>query len=695
LGYEAVALRKEIMIRTSLKLEFSVLASLLLMGVISLVSIFALSHEKQSLIEERLLRGKSAARNLATASAEAILSDNELNLFSYCKDIVTNEADALEVSVITADSVLIAHSRPEMVGKKWTGENYNSQQITARSIEKDNGKIISIVSPMNVLDKKLGYVNIIMSDESIRKKIDGLRKDIIKLSFIAISIGIFLTIILAHYLVVPIKKLMIGTSVIGAGDFAHRITIKSRNEIGELANKFNSMAASLLRSKEQIASLNETSRAINTTIEKDDVFKKAMDAISVIIQPEQAIICLHDNGNLQIAETYGFDPGINLKGLIIKLSESQILEVIEKRFVVMKQMPSIPCEGHLKRIDLQTYSNGEMVIVPLAYKQSLKGFVLVSGKKDGKKFLRTDQEYLEIIASSSAIAILNIELLVDTAEKARMQSELEMAETVQKTLFPDEPVVSDSVDVYGYFQSASETGGDWYYTLMDKFTNSLFVFIGDVTGHGVPAALNTATAYSFVKTIHLIRQNINSIITKIPNLNHADSLISKHIYGMLNPAYVLQLLNTILMKKSERPFLMTFFSSLIDCSTMKIYYANAGHEMPLVYRANNQELEPLVSSGVRLGDTPRVSFEQKCIQLYPGDTIFWYTDGIIEAVDNNGNEYGSRRFYRTIKKAGAQASAKDAIDYCINDLKSFVKECPLNDDVTLVVAKIKARQGAV
>lgn len=687
------------MVRISLKVQYSLTVSLLLISVISLVSIFALAHETKSLIEERLLRGKAVVRNLATASAEAILSDNELNLFSYCKDIVTNEADALEVSVMRLDSVFIAHSRPEMVGKKCVTENCNSimdsKQITARSIESDKGKILSISSPMNVLDKRLGFVNITLSDESIRKKTEGLKKDIIRLSVIAISIGIFLTIILAHFLVVPIKKLMAGASIVGTGDFAHRIKISSKNEIGELANKFNSMAASLLRSKEQVASLNETSRAINTTIEKDDVFKKAIDAVTDIIRPQQTIICLHDNGNLRVAETYGFDPRINCRGLLIKLPESLIIDAIEKRFVAVKQISCIPCDDPSNKIDLLTASNGEMVIVPLVYEQSLKGFVIVSGKKDGKKFIKTDQEYLEIIASSSAIALLNIELLADTAEKARMQSELEMAETVQRTLFPDEPVVSDSIDVYGYFQSASETGGDWYYTLMDKMTNSLYVFIGDVTGHGVPAALNTATAYSFVRTINLIRQNIISIIAKLPNANQIDTLMSRHIYGMLNPAYVLKLLNTILMKKSERPFLMTFFSSLIDCSTMKIYYANAGHEMPLVYRANSGELEPLVSSGVRLGDTPDASFEQKSIQLYPGDTIFWYTDGIIEAIDNEGNEYGSRRLYRTIRKAGALFSARDAIDYCRNDFKSFVKETSLNDDVTLVVAKVKARQGTL
>ncbi len=79
------------MIRISLKIQYSILVSLLLISAIVTISFFALDHEKKSLIEERLLRGKALVRNLATASSEAILSDNELNLFSYCKDIVDHK----------------------------------------------------------------------------------------------------------------------------------------------------------------------------------------------------------------------------------------------------------------------------------------------------------------------------------------------------------------------------------------------------------------------------------------------------------------------------------------------------------------------------------------------------------------------------------------------------------------------------
>jgi phosphoserine phosphatase RsbU/P len=269
-----------------------------------------------------------------------------------------------------------------------------------------------------------------------------------------------------------------------------------------------------------------------------------------------------------------------------------------------------------------------------------------------------------------------------------MQSELEMAETVQKTLFPDAPILTEDVEVYGFFKSASETGGDWYYTLMDPHTRSLGVFIGDVTGHGVPAALNTATAYSFIQTLNLIRQNIFILLSKIQNLNMVDASVTKQIIGLLNPGYVLGYLNQILFKKSQNTFLMTFFSSLLDIPRKKLYFANAGHEMPLIVRADTNEIEPLVASGVRLGDQANSTFEQSSIDVRIGDTIFWYTDGMIECMNSQGVEYGTRRFYRILRKACSLGTTKDILDYCVNDFLDFTQSRPLEDDVTLVVAKI-------
>ncbi len=602
------------------------------------------------------------------------------------------ETDAQEVNIMSTEGKFIAHSRPEMTGKQCSEKECQSvlasEKICIQYRTTGEQTLLYISSPMIVMNKKIGYVTVVMTNASIQGKITEVERDILQISIIAVLIGLMFTFIIVHFLVVPIRKLREGALIVGTGNFEHRIIIKNKNEIGELAITFNKMAESLQRSKEQLASLNATSRAINTTIERDLVINKTLDAVESIIRPRQFLICLISDYSIQIVALSGFDPGIISPGNLIQLPEQLTQDATENGFVISTTFNKIQLLGSHNSIELCNTKSNERLIIPLRYENSIRGFFIVNGKKDGTKFTNTDKEYIEIISSSTTIALLNIELLNETAEKARMQTELEMAETVQRTLFPEKPVITKDIEVFGYFKSASETGGDWYYTLHDQFSKSLYVFIGDVTGHGVPAALNTATAYSFVHTLNLVRHNLINMLIKYQQQAVVDSRILKSVAGLISPVNVLNLLNSVLLKKSQKAFLMTFFSTLIDLQKKKVYFANAGHEMPLIIRGDTKEIEPLVSSGVRLGDQSNVSFEQKYIDIHTGDTIIWYTDGIIEGVNEQGEEYGTRRFYRTIKKAAGMNSTEEILNFCIDDFNSFINNQSLLDDVTLVVARI-------
>lgn len=664
------------------------MVSLLISSAIAAISIFALDHEKKSLLEERQLRGKTLVRNLATASAEAILSENELNLFSFCQDIIANETDAQAVQILDQTGKIIAHSNSEMVGKKCADEECESilSSTELRYKYKEFNKVgsLHISAPMSVLDKRIGFVTVVMSNNSINKKLSEIRADIIKLSLIAVIIAIILTFILVHFLVVPIKKLSSGAAIVGTGNFSHRIHIKSKNEIGELAHTFNSMAESLQRNKSQLASLNETSKAINTTIEKESLIKKAMDAVKDIISPFQSILCLYDMEKLGVAAVQGIEIASNEE---IDLPEGIKVSILKEKYAVVTSLKILYGKNGSPVVEFKPSKYNEIVLVPMIHEQNLIGYFIVNGKMDGNKFTRADREYLEIIASSTAIAFLNIKLLEETADKARMQAELATAEVVQRTLFPDKPIITKDVEVMGYFKSASETGGDWYNTILDERNNKLYVFIGDVTGHGVPAALNTAAADSFIKTLNLIRSS-TLFFAAGADMRNMDPAVSSHLNGLLNPSHVLSLLNKVLYRNTKESFLMTFFSTLIDIPNKKMYFANAGHEMPLVLHSQSKEIEPLISSGVRLGDQKDASYDQYCINLQSGDMIVWYTDGVIECLNNDNEEYGSRRFYRTLKKCRTY-DVKSAIDYCVNDIAAFANGRPLEDDITLVVAKFQ------
>lgn len=672
------------MIKIPLKIQFSFFVAILISTAIILVSIIMYRHEKLSLFRERQLRGKTLVRNLATASADAILSDNELNLFSYCNDIIENEEDARYIIIMNSKGRILAHNKPEFVGKlcddPLCNEVAQSDSMLILSTTYNNETLVDYSIPMVIMDKRIGSVRVLMSNESILRKMDELAREVLQISVLAIIISLVLTLLLVHLLVKPIGKLTEGALIIGTGDFLHRIRVKSKNEIGDLAQAFNSMGDSLQKRKTQIASLNETSRALSTTLEQNNLLKKSLQAIDEIVTPKQCLLCLFNKDGLQIRDCSGFQNKDSLIGKALILQDSLYKSITsDKKSQVYEQNQLgdlfTQVEGN------QVAPTDKVLIAPLVYEEKSKGTFILLGNRERQGFTDSDQEFTEILASATTISLLNIELLEETAEKARMESELKTAETVQQTLFPKSPLQLEGIEVFGFIQSASETGGDWYGYHQDVDSEKVSIYMGDVTGHGVPAALVTATANSFVKTINTLQERFAALASQISSDD--DFLPVPH-----DPSYLLSLLNNIIYKSTERQLVMTFFASTIDLKSRKIHYANAGHEMPVVVKtAQGNTPSSLSASGTRLGDKPDISFDQESSTIDSGDVIVYYTDGITECMNRSGEEYGGRRFIRKIKK-NAQLPAEDLLNTLIDDVMRFSEGEPLHDDITLVVAKI-------
>ena len=261
---------------------------------------------------------------------------------------------------------------------------------------------------------------------------------------------------------------------------------------------------------------------------------------------------------------------------------------------------------------------------------------------------------------------LNV-LLVQTAEKATLEKELEVARTIQETLVPPSDLMEMSfLKFCGYFLPASQCGGDWW-TYHEMVGDKLLIVIGDVTGHGVPSAMITATAKAAVDVAR--------------DVNNDDVSVS----------LLLEIMNTAIFESAKRKFVMTCFASVIDPHTRTITYANAGHNFPYLYRvapgAKRGEFGSLMIRGNRLGDMRESKFEAKTQELVPGDTIIWYTDGIVECENHQGEEYGEKRFRASIRKA-AELEPDELRDRIVDDAMNFFGEVPRKDDITMVVGKV-------
>lgn len=251
-------------------------------------------------------------------------------------------------------------------------------------------------------------------------------------------------------------------------------------------------------------------------------------------------------------------------------------------------------------------------------------------------------------------------LLRETAEKAEIEKELEVARTIQETLVPGpEMVEHGDLRFAGFFQPASHCGGDWW-TYLRLDDGKLVIVIGDVTGHGVPSAMITATAKAACDVAHNV------------------------LAERLGPSALLAIMNQAILDTGGTRFVMTCFASVYDPETRTLTFANAGHNFPYLYRGGN--FTALMVRGNRLGDVSDSQYQESSTRLEAGDLVIWYTDGIVECEGPGGEEYGEKRFRAAIRQADGDAAATR--DQLVAGAYQFYGEVPRKDDITLVVGQV-------
>lgn len=258
-----------------------------------------------------------------------------------------------------------------------------------------------------------------------------------------------------------------------------------------------------------------------------------------------------------------------------------------------------------------------------------------------------------------------IKLLINNLERfqveARMAGELETAAALQQSLFPKKLPQYNYIEISTFFESASETGGDWYGFI--ELNDNLCTLIGDVTGHGTPAALVTASANATCKMIQRLHEKENALFT---------------------PSDILSHLNYAVYETGAPNYLMTFLALIIDPKTNTLTFSNAGHNFPLLIR--NKKIKPLLNRNLRLGDHMEHAFTQTSFQLEPGDIIFLFTDGLLENENTQGDMWGEHHLRQCLRKYHDR-SIEELVEQIIEEAYNFYENVPLQDDLTVVALK--------
>ena len=304
------------------------------------------------------------------------------------------------------------------------------------------------------------------------------------------------------------------------------------------------------------------------------------------------------------------------------------------------------------------------LVIPLLIKDRCIGaFDLESTELDA--FSKEDEEVLTLLASHAAVAIENARLYEELRRsELRMERELRIARRVQMALQPSQFANAPAgITVAGRFESALELGGDLH-DFRAPIPGMLTVAVGDVSGKGVPAALYSA----FTK--ELIR--------------------SRTVHGRYRPdafsvAAALEWMNTQLHERQLEEFYCTLCYAQFDANAHTVTIANSGLPYPL--RWSKGRVVPVTIAGVPLGTFDGTTYDQVTLALEPGDVYVFCTDGVFEAVDAQGEEFGVRRAAAVIE-AHASADADTIVEAIFEAVKAFTAGVPQHDDLTAVAVRI-------
>ena len=310
-------------------------------------------------------------------------------------------------------------------------------------------------------------------------------------------------------------------------------------------------------------------------------------------------------------------------------------------------------------------AEGVKLTVPLVSQGELIGVLNLGPRRSDQDYSSDDRGLLANLAAQAAPAVRVAQLVREQQEAARarerIEQELRVARLIQQTLLPKERPVLPGWKLNTYYQPARAVGGD-FYDFLPLADGRLGIVIADVTDKGVPAALVMATTRSILRSM-------------APSGS---------------PGVVLERVNDLLYPDIPEKMFVTCFYAVLDPVSGRLHYANAGHDLP--YRRGTRRVDELRATGMPLGLMPGMRYEEKELVLGFGETVLFYTDGLVEA-HNAQREMFS--FPRLMALFATPQPDGDVIAFLLDELGKFTGTgWEQEDDVTLVTLQRTTGPGS-
>ena len=381
-----------------------------------------------------------------------------------------------------------------------------------------------------------------------------------------------------------------------------------------------------------------------------ELFKILLDLAIEAAGAQRGVLITSENGQDAVRAQ---------RGSAFRISRTVRDRVLEGRdSVLVKDALSDAAFSGSKSIVLQGVRS--FMAAPLQTDDRVIGLIYVDAPLPGHEFTSDDLNMLTVMANVAAIRIER-ERLVEVEQLERVHArELEQAAEIQARLLPASAPGIPGLDIAGFNAPCRTVGGD-YYDFLPTEDGKLGIVVADVAGKGLPAALVMTNL-----------QAMTQVITETST----------------SPAEVAARLNRGIARTCPSNRFVTLFYCVFDPATGELAYSNAGHNAPLIVRVSG-EVERLEAGGPVLGILKGVKFSEGRASLAPGDVLVMYSDGVTEAVDGAGEEFGEERLIQVVRCNSSTAKAiVAAVDRAVRE---FSAGQPQADDITVVAAVRTAR----
>jgi len=646
-------------VKSTLRKKFILLSTVLVTIImITITYLFTIReiNSKRTAVESQMRR---IAEGIATMQ---LLDRQDWAVYqNYISQLVSLNRDIVYIAIYDDRNLLRSHAlNSDLIEGQMP--SYQSSRITARIVKQlDSGEIAKESQPdlntqrVNIQagERVLGSVHVGFSLIQINDQLQNSIRLNIGLAVFFFIVFTTAAVFVSGKLTAPLERLSAAMTAVAAGNLEQKIKIETSDEIGELAQNFNQMVEGL---KERNI-IEKLGSELGAKFILTDLANLVREQIGAAIGASAARLYIRnrDQSNTYYEITVAGDGPDHFPALLISLKIKDFLRQQVNGFMVRSTPEYI---HHALRYRPE---DRDGLVVPLIVKEDLLGLLFFTLPENQSSFDPKQQHFAVLLASQGVLALENALLYEDQREKERLQRELEIAREVQQKLLPARMPEISGFQIDGFCRSAQEVGGD-YFDFFDLGDNRWGIVIADVSGKGTSASFYMA--------------EIKGMMLQLTGRQHS-------------PAELLGQLNHYLHLNVDRHLFVSMIYGILDGSAQKITFARAGHNS-LLYINSANTYQFLTPSGIGLGLDPGKLFQQKIeeviLPLSPGDTLVFFTDGVVEAMNRSYEEFGEERMVEVLL-THAQKNCLVQRKELMVSLEKFMDGQPQNDDITTIIIR--------